>query len=78
MQVTIQQSDIDNSRPGDCLRDVVATALRRLTGQQWRVDLPYCFPVGQQPYLLPKAAVRLIEAQDNGQPIRPTSFELRR
>lgn len=79
MIVTLTQADIDASRPGDCLRDGIATALRRITGIPWRVDKQYIYPDrdAKRPFVTPKLARQFIEAQDNGQPVKPISFELR-
>lgn len=77
MIVTLTQADIDRSRPGDCFGDAIATALLRITGKRWKVDPPFAYPEAQKPYTLPKAAIQLIQAQDNDQPIRPITFELK-
>lgn len=79
MIVTLTQSDIDNSRPGDCLRDGIATALERETGIRWRVTREFIYPdTGRyRPFVTPKIARQFIEAQDDGRKVSPISFELR-
>lgn len=79
MVVQLTQADIDNGVPGDCLRDPVANALRRLTGVPWRVEQQYCYPdtIERRPYPTPRIVNKFVEAFDNGQPVKPISFELR-
>lgn len=79
MVVQLIQSDIDNGIPGDCLRDPIAIALRRITGKQWRVDKQIIAPYvkGCKPFVTPRAASRFIEAIDDGKQVQPIRFELR-
>lgn len=79
MLVTLTQADIDHGVPGDCLKDPVALALRRLTGRPWRVEKQYCYPdvSGHRPFTTPRVVNRFVEDFDNGKPVKPITFELR-
>lgn len=73
MVLDILQSDIANGKPGDCLLDPAAIALKRITGVPWRVTPELCYPEtsGLRPFPTPRALVKFIEAFDDGKPVKP-------
>lgn len=79
MLVKVTEQDIAKGIAGDCLRDPIALALRRITGLPWRVEQLYCYPdtKGRRPHQTPRQVNRFIEDFDNGKPVQPFEFELR-
>lgn len=74
----ILQSDIANGKPGDCLLDPAAIALKRITGVPWRVDKDICYPVASGPraFRTPKQLATFIEAFDDGKPVSPLRLKV--
>lgn len=74
--VEVTQADIDIGCKKDCLNCPVAVALERATGKMWSV-LGTCArrPAEFEVYLLPESARQFIGAFDEGEPVKPFTFE---